>query len=116
MDNFNKVASFILGLVVVVIFIALLTGRINLGKRLTVLNTKPTATPTPTKKITIATTTNTESQTKETTSAYHSYTQNNQSTKTSPSRIPSTGPETALLPLLFSGAGIGYFLKKIKSS
>lgn len=107
MDNFNKVASFILGLVVVVVFIAILTGRINIGKKLSSLTAKTTPTPTQVqnKTVTVSTTGNTAK-----TSTYHSY------EGSTPSNIPSTGPETVLLPILFSGAGIGYFLKKIKKS
>ena len=54
MQNFNKILSFILGLVVVVVFVAVLSGRLNLGLRDRLAgdtNTqKETLTPTPKKE------------------------------------------------------------------
>ena len=49
MESFNKVLYFILGLVVVLVFIIVFTGRLNLGKTF-----RPLAgtTPTPTPKVT----------------------------------------------------------------
>lgn len=47
MDQFNKAISFILGLVVVAVFIAIASGRINLSGKLP-FSSKSTITPTPT--------------------------------------------------------------------
>src|SRR3989338_8014488 len=47
MESFNKVLYFILGLVVVLVFIIVFTGRLNLGKTFRPL-AGTTATPTPT--------------------------------------------------------------------
>lgn len=49
MDQFNKAISFILGLVVVAVFIAVASGRINLTGKLP-FSSKSTLTPTPTIK------------------------------------------------------------------
>lgn len=52
MENFNKVLSFILGLVVVVVFVSVLSGRLNLGLKEKLIGgkTQAKATPTPTPK------------------------------------------------------------------
>ncbi len=55
MENFNKVLSFVLGLVVVVVFVVVLSGRLNLnlknaltGKKTSIGKVSVTGTPTPT--------------------------------------------------------------------
>lgn len=55
MENFNKVLSFVLGLVVVVVFVVVLSGRLNLnlknaltGKKISTGKVSVTGTPTPT--------------------------------------------------------------------
>jgi len=109
MDNFNKVLSFILGLVVVIVFFAVLTGRINLKKNFRFLSAKtsPTPqtkiTPTPVSTVTISNTSSTQS-----TTSYNRY----QTTNKTPSTIPSTGSPTFLLPFFFSTLGAGIYLKK----
>ena len=47
MESFNKVLYFILGLVVVLVFIIVFTGRLNLGKNFRPLAGNTTPTPTP---------------------------------------------------------------------
>ena len=47
MESFNKVLYFILGLVVVLVFVIVFTGRLNLGKTFKPLATTTTPTPTP---------------------------------------------------------------------
>ena len=47
MESFNKVLYFILGLVVVLVFIIVFTGRLNLGKNFRPLAGNTTLTPTP---------------------------------------------------------------------
>ncbi|PJA55225.1 hypothetical protein CO165_04710, partial [Candidatus Roizmanbacteria bacterium CG_4_9_14_3_um_filter_33_18] len=51
MDSFNKVISFVLGLIVVLVFFAVVTGKINLkSKTSTTSTSKSTITPTPIQK------------------------------------------------------------------
>ena len=128
MDSFNKVISFVLGLVVVLVFFAVITGKINLksktnqASKSTVTPTttqknsggffgffksaSPTSTPTPTQKpssITINTNANENNV----------YKQNSQSSKSSNAKsIPSTGLPTLLIPALLSGLVGGNFLRK----
>lgn len=98
MDSFNKVFSFILGLVVVIVFFAVLTGKIKLptGKKTSTvpLFAKTSPTPTPISKINI------EQKTQK------NYQVNNyqvSNTKT----IPATGLPTIFLPSLLASALIG---------
>ncbi len=115
MDSFNKVISFILGLVVIVVFIAVLTGRFNLksklgalGKKTPVVTQAPTVTPiesivssniVPTVTPTVNPTYNKVSGLKR---------------SPPPTTIPSTGSPTVLLPLLLSGLTLGSFLRRKK--
>lgn len=99
MENFNRIISFVLGLVVVIVFIAVITGKLNIGSKVKTLGTKKiTITPSPTvimqpeEEVTAATTVN-----------------NNYSAKT-PTTIPSTGSPTILLPIIFSSLTVGLFL------
>ena len=127
MDSFNKVISFVLGLVVVLVFFAVITGKINLksktnqASKSTVTPTttqknsggffgffkSASPTPTPTQKpssITINTNTNENNV----------YKQNSQSSKSSTAKsIPSTGLPTLFIPILFSGLAGGSFLRKV---
>ncbi len=104
MDSFNKVISFILGLVVVIVFFAVVTGRVKIGKfnppvfskRLT-----PTPTPTPISSINIPSTDQPQTTTK-----YNNYKTQN------PKTIPATGLPTFFIPTLIGGALGGSFLKK----
>lgn len=102
MDNFNKIVSFVLGLIVVVVFIAVISGRLNLGKKLSQMTTKVSPTPTPSKKISYYTTPTL------TPALTGSYVSNGKT----PSSIPSTGSPTLLLPILLSGLGGGIFMRR----
>ncbi|MEK7633594.1 MAG: hypothetical protein AAB437_02005 [Patescibacteria group bacterium] len=105
MDSFNKVISFVLGLVVVLVFFAVVTGKLNLtgkpssttaSKTNSFFNfgkTSPTQTPTPTKKPP---------------SIVIIDTNGNQI----PKSIPSTGLPTLFIPTLLSGLIGGNFLRK----
>jgi len=110
MENLNKVVSFALGLVVVVVFLAIISGKIDLRKKITGSSSvkpassgfslfglkpspTPTLTPTPTKVPVTATT-------------YNQY--NSQKPKT----IPATGSPTILIPVLLSSLVGGLYLKK----
>lgn len=107
MDNLNKTVSFVLGLVVVLVFLAIITGRLNLKNKLPLLSGK--VSPTPTAKITPTSTKLVESNKEG--STYGNYKMKQVKT-TTPTSIPSTGSPTILLPLLFSGLGGGFFLRR----
>ena len=100
MDSFNKIISFVLGLVVVVVFLAVISGRLNLGSK----KASPTPTPTPTvagtsiSKVTMSQT------------PINNY-QNQHNAGKGVNTIPSTGPEL-LFPLVFSSFLSGLYLKK----
>lgn len=99
-SGLNKVISFILGLVVVVVFVAVLTGRINLKKPGFLSGkTTPTTTPSPT-------TISNVSLKNEPTIVVNKY------NVKSPGSIPATGSPTIFLPILFSALGGGLFLRK----
>lgn len=123
MDSFNKVISFVLGLVVVLVFLAVITGRINLKNKsasTSVLTPTPiqknsgglfgffnksTPTPTPTQKPSTITVTGI--------SENNIYKQNNQTSKTSTAKsIPATGLPTLFVPALLLGLVGGSFLRK----
>ncbi len=98
MDNFNKVFSFILGLVVVIVFFAVLTGRIKLpsNKNSTTvpLFARTSPNPTPIPKVNI----NQQGE--------QPYKANNYQT-TNTKTIPATGLPTIFLPSLLASALIG---------
>lgn len=117
MDQFNKAISFFLGLIVVVVFLAVATGKINLkGKTLPFLKgATVTITPTPSRKPTptmsLSKTPNTQYRpmpTIQQNSEYRRY----GGTVNTVNTIPSTGPEF-LLPLIVSSFFGGSFLKKM---
>ncbi len=115
MDQFNKVFSFILGLVVVVVFIAFASGKINLGGKKPLfsgfLSSKTTPTPTPTsvQKTSSESVQNTTSS--QNSATYHSYLGTDISTKT-PSSIPNTGIPVFFFPFAISSLAGGVFLQK----
>ena len=108
MDQFNKAISFFLGLIVVVVFLAVATGKINLkGKTLPFLKgATVTVTPTPTAEVVGAQ--NKPTPTIKQNSQYRTYS----SSVNTASTIPSTGPEL-LLPLVISTFFGGSFLRKM---
>ncbi len=103
MENFNKVMSFVLGLIVVIVFFALLTGRLNFKDKISTLSKssspKITLTPTPISRVRISPTPISSNKD-----------QNIYQKK--PSNIPSTGSPTIILPLMFSSLMIGFYLRK----
>ncbi len=110
MDNLNKTVSFILGLVVVLIFLAVITGRLNLKNKLPILGGK-TVTPTPTKVLgTAIAASPTPVVTGTGTDQYHSYSKEQVK---APHTIPSTGSPTGLIILLLAGLGSGVVLRKL---
>ncbi len=137
MDNINKIISFILGLIVVVVFIAIVTGRLGgLGKKVQTLskgNATPTVTPRtspqPTKKVTpvaikylsptktaakpVAGTSGSTTGTSGTKATqYNANGKTTQIAGNNVSTIPNTGAPTLLLPLAFSMLAGGVFLRK----
>ena len=103
MDNFNKIISFVLGLVVVIVFFAVITGKINFRKGLPSLTGSPTASVTPTQ-------TQTQASSKSpspTPINYGSYKANGKATT-----IPATGLPMIFIPSLLAGALGGFFLRK----
>lgn len=112
MENFNKVLSFILGLVVVVVFVAVFSGRLNLTGKLAPL-TKGLAgrtsqiSPIPIQSPSIPTQTPSENN------RYQTVSQNTDQTSAIIS-IPKTGSPTFLQPLLVSTALLGLYLSRIK--
>ncbi len=109
MDSFNKVISFVLGLVVVLVFFAVVTGKLNLtGKpsSTTTLKTtgffnfsKTSPTPIPTKK-------------PSSTVKVETGVNGNNVYSTTPKSIPATGLPTLFIPTLLSGLIGGNFLRK----
>ena len=125
MEGFNKAISFILGLVVVVVFIAVLTGRINLKNKIPSFTggifSRTTPTPTvfiPTDQPTTVVLDN-QNQAQNTTdnqenTNYHQYQTNNPTTVSNgkTTSIPNTGPEL-FFPLVVSGLSIGLYFKNL---
>jgi len=130
MDSFNKVISFVLGLVVVLVFFAVVTGKINLkGKTTSTSASKSTITPTPAQKNsggffglfkpTTPTPTPTQKPSSITinTNENNIYKQNNQTAQyPSAKSIPATGLPTLFIPILFSGLAGGSLLRKAGKS
>lgn len=106
MDGFNKVISFVLGLIVVVVIIAIITGRLNLTSRfLAGVSRGQTTTPTPTKT---PTPTPTISGSPTPTPTIYFTTGNSTGTK----NIPKTGTETYLLVTSAVSLLAGFIIKK----
>ncbi len=126
MDGTNKAISFVLGLVVVIVFLAVVTGRLKLGKiNFLPLSKGPTPTVTGTPNPTGVGTAQNPTPSSQT----HSYqTQNTQTvqipqTKTQTGTyqstgnvksIPNTGAPTVMLPIFISMLGSGLYLRKKK--
>lgn len=126
MDSFNKVISFALGLVVVLVFFAVVTGKINLRSKTSTTASKSILTPTPVQnnnngffglfKPASPTPTPTQKPSILTTSKANEnniYAQNNQTTIYSNAKsIPSTGLPTIFIPILFSSLAAGSVLRR----
>jgi predicted PurR-regulated permease PerM len=126
MDSFNKIISFALGLVVVLVFFAVVTGKINLRSKTSTTASKSILTPTPIQKnnngffglFKSASPTPTPTQRPSTStlskvSENNIYAQNNQTTTSSNAKsIPSTGLPTVFIPILFSSLAAGNILRR----
>src|SRR3989339_645642 len=112
MEGLNKIISFVLGLVVVIVFYAVVTGKLDLKSKLTKTTKSQTisgvssdqTTPTPTK----TTTSGSVNSVKTATNSYGSYKTNGKTTS-----IPSTGLPVLFIPSLLGAAIGGSFLKKV---
>lgn len=114
MDSFNKVLSFVLGLIVIVVIFAVISSKLKLGDRLGILTLRnptptvtlsPTTVPTPT--LTFFDTVNNEVSK----GGVKQVTPMPVSSTSKVSQIPSTGPEL-LLPFALSTLLAGAYLKK----
>lgn len=125
MDSFNKIISFVLGLVVVLVFFAVVTGKINF-KNKTNSASKSTISPTQTEKSNKGffgflkpatspspTPTKKPTQTQANSNGNNFYNQNNQTVKSSNAKsIPATGLPTLFIPALLFGIMGGSFLRR----
>lgn len=102
MEGLNKIVSFILGLVVVIVFFAVVTKRIdlkNIGKKNNSTTAVTTESITPTPKVI--------------SSIKINPTNRPYSTSTTPSSIPSTGLPTLFIPTLLIGLFGGSKLRQV---
>ena len=113
MENTNRTISFILGIIVVIIIIAFITGRLNLSKVtfLPLAHNTPTPTesflptPTPTPKLVIIGPSIVPTYSPN--SNYHNY-------QTKGGTIPSTGLPTIFLPSMLASFIGGIYLRRKK--
>lgn len=122
MDNFNRILSFIIGLVVVIVIVAIIANRINLGRRVSTLSQslkRPSVTPSLTPKnkgleipyqSKSPTPTPTQKMVASNNTTGGTY-QTKGGLSTQPQKIPSTGASSLLIPLSLAGAFIGSKLK-----
>ncbi len=111
MGNFNKVLSFILGLVVVIVFVIVLSKRLNLQSKFIPFGNNPTPTPTVSNK---PESTKEEPEIKFTEPAEIPAETIVDNAVSKIQSIPETGPSTSLL-YFYSSAGIlGIFLRRFK--
>lgn len=111
MDGLNKIISFILGLVVVIVFFAVVTGKISFKKGVPIFSATATlsGTPTPTPASGSAGKVTSIKISESPTSSNKIVFTNNTSTTKS---IPSTGLPLFFIPSLLASAGAGAFLRK----
>jgi len=116
MENINKLISFILGLIVVVIFIAILTGRIKLPRPGFLTKSSATSTPrtsptpTPGRRITIVNPTTGSATGQDVNAPYHSYVSDSRTGNLQ--QIPNTGAPTVLLPAFLTALVGGSYLRR----
>ena len=105
MDNFNKIISFILGLIVVIVFIVILarrgtfSGTAPIVKNVTPMVVAPTAINMAVRTISPTPITNVNYKTGERVTG-------------GVTTIPNTGAETMFFPLALTALGAGLFLKR----
>ena len=119
MGNFNKVLSFILGLVVVIVFVIVLSKRLNLQSKFIPFGSKTSPTPTITKLSDKGLEKPTD-KTKDTPEIKFTQpeeqedTQETQEAVKQIQSIPETGPSEALLYLYTTIGTAGIFLRRFK--
>lgn len=119
-SNFNKIISFVLGLIVVIVFFAIITGRININRNIPFFSRRTssiTPTPTPTPKSTIVSSVTVEDKKSDDMKNQYQESNNKYSTIESqkkPTKIPASGLPSFFFPLMFVSFLGGYFLKKTK--
>lgn len=115
MDSFNRVISFVLGLIVVLVFFAVLTGKLKLPGKLGSPFAKVSPTPTtavnPTPISTIKINDKTGSSVLGNSYKIEPTTRPTNTSKTS--SIPATGLPTLFIPTLLSGALGGTLLRRV---
>jgi hypothetical protein len=112
MEGLNKLISLFLGLIVVVLFFAIVTGRINLKDKFFKLGGRQTKiSPTTSPKLKI-TTIKVTSETSEQPHLYQEPSLTPTQKYTKVTTIPSTGVPTIFLPIAFSSLLGGMFLRK----
>lgn len=127
MSGFNKITSFVLGLIVVLVFLLVFGSRINLSDKLLAFRSeKSVTTPTPTPTLSVTPTpkkgffeslfgaksTPTPTPTSASMASSQSAASPQGMTNT-PKNIPSTGPEL-LFPIAISAFGSGLYLRRKK--
>ncbi len=114
MDNMNKIISFVLGLVVVAIFLVIISGRLQIGKRFLSASRGAGTTGTPAQSAESITVTEKVSTTvTPTEKAAAKGNVANKKTSDNASNIPNTGPETTFMLLLVVAGFSGYGLWKL---
>lgn len=126
MEGLNKIISLVLGLIVVVVIVAIIVGRLNLGKRFASVTKGglaaafPSVTPGgPSPSVTPGGPTLTPTKTPTPTTATKPFPTTALPTGTTkggkiPAKIPKTGPEGLLL-IAVAGIGSGILLKRLSA-
>lgn len=112
MDSFNKVISFVLGLVVVLVFFSVVTGKIKLPGKLSSSFVKKTTTSTPT-PVSTTTVSDNSSETSQVSSLGNNYKAQSVTTASKAKSIPATGISTFFIPSLLASGLSGVFLRKM---
>lgn len=112
MDNLNRVLSFILGLVVVIVFFAVVTGRINLKKSFPFISKSASPSPTPSSSFSPTPISTVRIDNNNAFSPTNNLYQ--KTTAKTPTSIPSTGLPTPALFFLTAFLGGGYYLRTSK--
>ncbi|HLD26568.1 MAG TPA: hypothetical protein VJB63_01255 [Patescibacteria group bacterium] len=117
MEGLNRIIFLVLGLVAVVIFFAVLTGRINLKGKLPTFSdgtTKVTITPTASPAPSSTSSSSNENKNSPSTSKNKPYNTNSKTNPTSKpiTTIPATGISEFFFALVFVLLAIGVYMKK----
>ncbi|MEO6508572.1 MAG: hypothetical protein ABIO02_01335 [Patescibacteria group bacterium] len=132
MENINKIISFILGLIVVVVFIAIVSGKFKIGsglKKIAKIKVSPAVTKKPTPipteavtvsynnskqapKVVVAPKTTPKPNTNTPVNQYQTTNSPAQISGNNISSIPNTGAPTLLIPSALSMLAAGTFLKR----